>query len=164
MSIPAGAAGSAPASAPTSEDVVLTGDRPTGALHLGHYAGSLRTRVDLQGRCTQALLIADLQALTDMSGRAAPRMFRRWCSTWLALLVPDDHRGAIPSPGTRRTDRAVPQSGDGGATGAEPDCEGGNRAARICPGYSGRVPLLPGAADERAGCRPPRWTSATRLE
>lgn len=71
MSIPAGAAGSAPANAPTSEDVVLTGDRPTGALHLGHYAGSLRTRVELQGRCTQALLIADLQALTDMSGRAA---------------------------------------------------------------------------------------------
>lgn len=71
MSIPAGAPISAPASAPTSEDVVLTGDRPTGALHLGHYAGSLRTRVDLQGRCTQTLLIADLQALADMSGRAA---------------------------------------------------------------------------------------------
>lgn len=71
MSIPAGAAVSDPASAPTSEDVVLTGDRPTGALHLGHYAGSLRTRVDLQGRCTQTLLIADLQALADMSGRAA---------------------------------------------------------------------------------------------
>jgi len=52
-------------------DVVLTGDRPTGVLHLGHYAGSLRTRVSLQGRCSQTLLIADLQALTDSSGRAA---------------------------------------------------------------------------------------------
>ena len=52
-------------------DVILTGDRPTGALHLGHYAGSLRSRLDLQGRCTQTLLIADLQALTDSSGRAA---------------------------------------------------------------------------------------------
>ena len=52
-------------------DVILTGDRPTGALHLGHYAGSLRSRLALQGRCTQTLLIADLQALTDASGRAA---------------------------------------------------------------------------------------------
>jgi tryptophanyl-tRNA synthetase len=52
-------------------DVILTGDRPTGSLHLGHYAGSLRSRLALQGRCTQTLLIADLQALTDSSGRAA---------------------------------------------------------------------------------------------
>src|SRR4051812_21588162 len=57
--------------APRSDDVVLTGDRPTGLLHLGHYAGSLRTRVELQHRCAQTLLIADLQALTDQSGRAA---------------------------------------------------------------------------------------------
>ena len=57
--------------APAAHDVVLTGDRPTGALHLGHYAGSLCTRVALQGRCTQTLLIADLQALTDSTGRAA---------------------------------------------------------------------------------------------
>jgi tryptophanyl-tRNA synthetase len=71
MSIPAEFAVSGPASAPTSDDAVLTGDRPTGALHLGHYAGSLRTRVALQGRCAQTLLIADLQALTDMSSRAA---------------------------------------------------------------------------------------------
>lgn len=53
-------------------DVILTGDRPTGPLHLGHYAGSLRSRLELQGRCAQqTLLIADLQALTDSSGRAA---------------------------------------------------------------------------------------------
>ena len=52
-------------------EIVLTGDRPTGPLHLGHYAGSLRSRLMLQGRCTQTLLIADLQALTDSSGRAA---------------------------------------------------------------------------------------------
>jgi tryptophanyl-tRNA synthetase len=51
-------------------DIVLTGDRPTGPLHLGHYAGSLRSRLDLQGRVAQTLLIADLQALTDLSGRA----------------------------------------------------------------------------------------------
>ena len=54
-----------------SDDVILTGDRPTGALHLGHYAGSLRTRLAIQGQCAQTLLIADLQALTDASGRSA---------------------------------------------------------------------------------------------
>jgi len=59
------------ASIPRPGDVVLTGDRPTGALHLGHYAGSLSSRLALQGRCSQTLLIADLQALTDSSGRAA---------------------------------------------------------------------------------------------
>ena len=59
------------ATSPRPDDVVLTGDRPTGALHLGHYVGSLSTRVLLQGQCTQTLLIADLQALTDASGRAA---------------------------------------------------------------------------------------------
>ncbi|MES2177036.1 MAG: tryptophan--tRNA ligase [Gemmatimonadota bacterium] len=52
-------------------DVVLTGDRPTGRLHLGHFAGSLKSRVALQGRVKQTLLIADLQALTDNSGKPA---------------------------------------------------------------------------------------------
>lgn len=53
-------------------EVVLTGDRPTGRLHLGHLAGSLRTRVALQAAgAVQTLLVADLQALTDHAGRAA---------------------------------------------------------------------------------------------
>lgn len=51
--------------------VVLTGDRPTGPLHLGHLAGSLLRRVELQGQFEQIVLVADLQALTDNSGRAA---------------------------------------------------------------------------------------------
>lgn len=50
---------------------ILTGDRPTGPLHLGHYVGSLRNRVALQGQHGQTLLIADLQALTDNAGRPA---------------------------------------------------------------------------------------------
>ncbi|HEY9227912.1 MAG TPA: tryptophan--tRNA ligase [Gemmatimonadaceae bacterium] len=50
---------------------ILTGDRPTGPLHLGHYAGSLRSRVALQHEHHQTLLIADLQALTDNAGRPA---------------------------------------------------------------------------------------------
>ncbi len=44
---------------------ILTGDRPTGALHLGHYVGSLRNRVALQHQYETFVLIADLQALTD---------------------------------------------------------------------------------------------------
>lgn len=44
---------------------VLTGDRTTGPLHLGHYAGSLRNRVALQDTHRQYLLLADTQALTD---------------------------------------------------------------------------------------------------
>jgi tryptophanyl-tRNA synthetase len=45
--------------------VVLTGDRPTGQLHLGHYVGSLRNRVEMQERYKQYVMIADVQALTD---------------------------------------------------------------------------------------------------
>lgn len=58
-----------PPAAPPRE-TVLTGDRPTGALHLGHYAGSLCSRVALQDRHDQTILVADLQALTDHAGRA----------------------------------------------------------------------------------------------
>ena len=47
--------------------VILTGDRPTGKLHLGHYVGSLKTRLSLQesGDYQIYVFIADLQALTD---------------------------------------------------------------------------------------------------
>lgn len=45
--------------------ITLTGDRPTGPLHLGHYVGSLKARVQLQHQHTQFVLIADSQALTD---------------------------------------------------------------------------------------------------
>jgi tryptophanyl-tRNA synthetase len=44
---------------------ILTGDRPTGPLHLGHYVGSLRNRVALQDEYDTYILIADVQALTD---------------------------------------------------------------------------------------------------
>ncbi|WP_413613024.1 tryptophan--tRNA ligase [Bdellovibrio sp. HCB-110] len=45
--------------------VILTGDRPTGPLHLGHYIGSLKNRVELQESHKQYLIIADAQAMTD---------------------------------------------------------------------------------------------------
>lgn len=47
------------------QPIVLTGDRPTGPLHLGHYVGSLLNRVTLQHSYKQFVMLADLQALTD---------------------------------------------------------------------------------------------------
>lgn len=47
--------------------MILTGDRPTGKLHIGHYVGSLKNRVELQntGDYDTYIMIADMQALTD---------------------------------------------------------------------------------------------------
>lgn len=50
------------------KNIILTGDRPTGRLHIGHYAGSLKRRVELQksGKFDEIyVMIADAQALTD---------------------------------------------------------------------------------------------------
>lgn len=47
------------------KDVILTGDRPTGKLHLGHYIGSLKSRTELQDKYEQYVMVADVQALTD---------------------------------------------------------------------------------------------------
>jgi tryptophanyl-tRNA synthetase len=50
----------------TQRDTVLTGDRPTGPLHLGHYVGSLKQRLSLQEQgVPMYVLVADTQALTD---------------------------------------------------------------------------------------------------
>ena len=51
-----------------NEKIILTGDRPTGRLHIGHYVGSLRRRVELQNEGDfkkMFVFIADAQALTD---------------------------------------------------------------------------------------------------
>lgn len=51
--------------------IMLTGDRPTGKLHIGHYVGSLRRRVELQNQGDfdeMYVMIADTQALTDNAG------------------------------------------------------------------------------------------------
>lgn len=44
---------------------ILTGDRPTGKLHIGHYFGSIQNRIKLQEEYETFILIADVQALTD---------------------------------------------------------------------------------------------------
>lgn len=51
-----------------TEKIILTGDRPTGKLHLGHYVGSIQNRVRLQNEYSQCFyMIADIQGLTDNS-------------------------------------------------------------------------------------------------
>lgn len=50
----------------TKKTIVLTGDRPTGKLHLGHYVGSIQNRLKLQDESEKVFyMIADVQALTD---------------------------------------------------------------------------------------------------
>lgn len=47
------------------KEIVLTGDRPTGPLHLGHFVGSLANRLELEKKYEQYVMVADVQALTD---------------------------------------------------------------------------------------------------
>ncbi|SDK34652.1 tryptophanyl-tRNA synthetase [Methylophilus rhizosphaerae] len=49
----------------STKSIILTGDRPTGPLHLGHFVGSLRNRVKYQHEYKQYVMLADAQALTD---------------------------------------------------------------------------------------------------
>lgn len=64
-----------PQTLPQDRPIVLTGDRPTGALHLGHYVGTLRNRIALQRTHRQYVLIADAQGLTDHA--SDPERIRR---------------------------------------------------------------------------------------
>ena len=50
---------------PDKEKRILTGDRPTGRLHIGHFFGSLKSRVALQDKFETYIEVADVQALTD---------------------------------------------------------------------------------------------------
>lgn len=78
------------------ESIILTGDRPTGPLHLGHYLGSLKQRVELQDVYKQYVMIADTQALTDYFDR--PEMVRKnvleVCLDYLAVGI-DPHKTTI---------------------------------------------------------------------
>jgi tryptophanyl-tRNA synthetase len=54
---------------PVSRPRMLSGDRPTGRLHLGHYVGSLANRVRLHQSCESFFIIADLHMLTTRNTR-----------------------------------------------------------------------------------------------
>ena len=71
------------------KNIILTGDRPTGRLHLGHYVGSLKRRVELQnsGRFDEInILIADDQALTDNADKDVYK--RQVMGTAVAISAP----------------------------------------------------------------------------
>src|SRR6478736_5101113 len=77
---------------------VLTGDRPTGALHIGHYFGSLKNRVELQRlQIDTFIVIADYQVLTDRySVSAIPENVRELVLDYLAAgLDPESGRTHI---------------------------------------------------------------------
>ena len=74
------------------KNIILTADRPTGRLHIGHYVGSLKQRVELQENNNNErmfIMIADQQALTDNSGNPQKvkdniievRLFISWIKT-----------------------------------------------------------------------------------
>ena len=75
------------------KQIILTGDRPTGRLHVGHYVGSLKERVQLQnsGRFDEIyIMIADAQALTDNAEHPEKvvRILCKWLWTiWLVVSI-----------------------------------------------------------------------------
>jgi tryptophanyl-tRNA synthetase len=75
---------------------ILTGDRPTGALHLGHYFGSLHNRVRLQDAGVELfVLIADYQAITDRSAQSElPAIVTGLVADYLAVGI-DPGRATI---------------------------------------------------------------------
>ncbi|EFK79295.1 tryptophanyl-tRNA synthetase II [Ligilactobacillus salivarius ACS-116-V-Col5a] len=64
-----------------AKEIILTGDRPTGKLHVGHYIGSLKKRVSMQnsGKYDSYIMIADQQALTDNA--RDPRKNKKFINT-----------------------------------------------------------------------------------
>lgn len=75
------------------KNIILTGDRPTGRLHLGHYVGSLKRRVELQNSENFDeiyILIADDQALTDNAdnpGKYAKILSMSFSTIFLSVLT-----------------------------------------------------------------------------
>ena len=90
------------------EKIILTGDRPTGRLHIGHYVGSLKRRVDLQDAGDYSkmfIFIADSQALTDNMLEQAREIVRRFNYIYGETLVePEillpDNAACLRLPGT----------------------------------------------------------------
>jgi tryptophanyl-tRNA synthetase len=65
--------------------IILTGDRTTGPLHLGHFVGSLQNRLAFQDKHTQFLMLADAQALTDTDHDAVHRNVLEVALDYLAV-------------------------------------------------------------------------------
>jgi len=88
---------------------ILTGDRPTGPLHLGHYVGSLRDRIRLQHTYDTFLLIADLHTLTT---RSAPEDIAELPETIHSIVLDYLALGIDPDTTTIFLQSAVPQTSE----------------------------------------------------
>ena len=129
-----------------ADKIILTGDRPTGRLHVGHYVGSLRRRVALQnsGEYKRTMvMIADAQALTDNFDN--PEKVRQniieVALDYLSVgLDPEKSTLFIQSLdfGTHRAHLLLLESRHGCQTAAQPDRE----EMRLSSGISRRI--IPG--------------------
>ena len=114
---------------------VLTGDRPTGPLHLGHYSGRCSTAFGSKTSAwTSMVLVADYQTITDRDSPASlPGDVEELVADYLAVGI-DPTRATIfaHSPGARAqpADAAVPQPGQRGRARAQPDGQGRVRRRR----------------------------------
>lgn len=89
-------------SAPGERPVAVSGDRPTGRLHLGHLAGTLETRVRLQDTHRCFFLAADLHALTSDVGTVPPGAVEEMVLDWMSV-------GLDPARSTFVRQSAVPE-------------------------------------------------------
>ncbi|MEM7480033.1 MAG: tryptophan--tRNA ligase [Acidobacteriota bacterium] len=85
---------------------ILTGDRPTGRLHLGHYVGSLKNRVSLHRRYETYLIIADLHMLTTRNSVADIRSTRAMATE---LVLDSLAAGIEPENATFYLQSAIPE-------------------------------------------------------
>ena len=91
----------------TTKPRLLTGDRPTGRLHLGHYVGSLRNRVRLQHQYDSFFIIADLHTMTTKPEpqyiKEIPTFIREIVLDYLAV-------GIDPNVSTIFVQSAIPET------------------------------------------------------
>jgi tryptophanyl-tRNA synthetase len=149
------------AAAIASQSVILTGDRPTGPLHLGHFVGSLRNRVAYQHSYKQFIMLADAQALTDNMDdtNKVHRNVVEVALDYLAVGI-DPTKTTILIQSQIRTGRAdllLPEHGHRGPPGAQPDRE----EEIALRGFERDIPagFLTYPASQRPTSRPsrPRW-------
>ena len=108
---------------------MLTGDRPTGRLHLGHYFGTLKSRVELQDMAVHTnVLIADYQVITDRD--STDNIQGQRCTTWswtpcLRYRSRQDHDlRALRRARSQPAHAAVPVAGVRGRAGSQPHGQG----------------------------------------
>ncbi|MCP2322567.1 tryptophanyl-tRNA synthetase [Hamadaea flava] len=90
-------------------NVMLTGDRPTGKLHLGHYVGSIANRVRLQHAYNSFFIIADLHMLTTKNSRAD---IERSAGNARDMVLDMLAAGIEPESATFYLQSAIPEVGD----------------------------------------------------